>query len=157
MKNLIIYGTKFGSTKECAQILSEKIPETTVIDAKDYMTIKDLKSYDNIIIGSNIIAERLNKYVVKFIKKNKEILSAKKVFGYIVAGADETKQNYTGKMAKLINGPVIFAGGVYDASKAKGISKFFISKIVESKAKKNEPLPKLKIDKLDELASLITK
>lgn len=55
MKNLIVYGSKYGSSRKYA----ERLSELTGIYLADYLDIKDLKAYDNVIYLGGIYAGKV--------------------------------------------------------------------------------------------------
>ncbi|HDD45062.1 MAG TPA: hypothetical protein ENG63_09440 [Candidatus Desulfofervidus auxilii] len=77
MKTLIVYATKYGSTKEIVNWMKERIE----FEVKDF-NVKDApspKDYDLVIIGGPVYEERILKGVEEYIEKYKEILEEKKV------------------------------------------------------------------------------
>ena len=55
MKNLIVYGSKYGSSRKYA----EKLSELTGIYLADYKEVSDLKAYDNVIYLGGIYAGKI--------------------------------------------------------------------------------------------------
>ena len=81
-KVLICYGTRYGSAGEIAEnigeILRDRGATVDVVNLKKGK-VKNLESYDLVVIGSGIQMGRWTKEPLKFLKKNREILSGKKV------------------------------------------------------------------------------
>jgi menaquinone-dependent protoporphyrinogen oxidase len=81
-KVLICYGTRYGSTGEIAENIGETLRNrgatVDVVNLKQNK-VKDLEIFDLIIVGSGIQMGRWTKEPLKFIKKNRDILSRKKV------------------------------------------------------------------------------
>jgi menaquinone-dependent protoporphyrinogen IX oxidase len=77
-KTIVIYKTKYGSTKSYAEWIAQDLG-CTVVDAKD-VKIDDLLQYDTIIYGGGLYAEIING--VSLITKNFDKLSGKKVIIY---------------------------------------------------------------------------
>ena len=79
---LICYGTRYGSTGEIADRISETLSNrgarVDIVNLKKGK-VKDLDTYDLIIVGSGIQMGRWTKEPLKFLKKNRELLSRKKV------------------------------------------------------------------------------
>lgn len=76
MKNvLVIYSSKYGSTKRYAENISNKLEIKNV--AIEEVTNSMLSDYSTIIFGFSIYAGMLRKKL--FLKKNAEILNSKKV------------------------------------------------------------------------------
>lgn len=83
MNTLIIYATKHGATKSCAEKLSEKLTgKTDLYDVKNG-SIPELSQYDKVIIGSSIYAGSIPKELREFCMKNVEGLKQKKLGLYI--------------------------------------------------------------------------
>lgn len=77
-KTIVIYKTKYGSTKSYGEWIAQDLG-CTVVDAKD-VKIDDLLQYDTIIYGGGLYAEIING--VSLITKNFDKLSDKKVIIY---------------------------------------------------------------------------
>lgn len=69
MKNLIVYGSKYGSSKKYA----ERLSELTGIYLADYKEVKDLKVYDNVIYLGGIYASKV-RGLKKISKKMKDMM-----------------------------------------------------------------------------------
>ena len=93
-KVLVCYGTRYGSTGEIAEKIGEILRErgdiVEVVNLKKNK-IKDIESFDFIIIGSGIQMGRWTKEPLKFLKKNRDILSRRKV-ALFVSCMSATKQ-----------------------------------------------------------------
>ena len=77
-KTLVVYKTKYGSTKSYAQWIAEDLG-CNFVDAKD-IKIDELLQYDTIIYGGGLYAEIING--VSLITKNIEKLKDKKIIVY---------------------------------------------------------------------------
>lgn len=88
MKMLIVYASKYGYTKEIAEILKNKFNEDLdLINIKKYKNI-ELKSYDKIILGTSIYMGKARREMINFVKNNqKELL--KKEYGIFLCCADK--------------------------------------------------------------------
>ena len=78
MKAIVIYKTKYGSTKSYAEWIAEELACETV-DAK-LVNVDMLKDYDTIIYGGGLYGEVING--VSLITKNIDKLSGKKLIVY---------------------------------------------------------------------------
>lgn len=92
---LILYATKNGTTKKCANMLADKI------DAFAEVTVNNLadadpptSSYDLIVLGSPIRMGRIHKKVKKYIKNNKNILGVKPFAFYICNAYQDIARRY---------------------------------------------------------------
>ena len=95
---LICYGSRYGSAGEIAEKIGEIIQTSGasvgVINLKKEK-VKDLESYDWVIIGSGIQMGKWTKEPLKFLKKHREILSRKKVALFVscMSAAEPDKCN----------------------------------------------------------------
>ena len=78
MNSIVIYKTKYGSTKTYAQWIGEEL-SCKVADVKD-ISLEELETYDEIIYGGGLYAEVING--VHFITKNIDKLKNKKIAIY---------------------------------------------------------------------------
>ncbi len=85
-KVLIVYGTRFGTTKDT----SEKIRDLLVTkEIEVFINLKDkkssLSSFDGILIGTGIKMSMWTKKIKKFIKNYKKELSNRNfIFGFFI-------------------------------------------------------------------------
>lgn len=75
MNTIVVYKTKYGSTKTYAEWIGEEL-NCTIKESKE-ITIDDLKKYDTIIYGGGLYAEIING--VSLITKNIDRLKNKKI------------------------------------------------------------------------------
>ncbi len=75
MKSIVVYRTRYGSTKKYAEWIGEEL-NCRVEDARD-ITIDELLDYDTIIYGGGLYAEVING--ITLIIKNTDKLKDKKV------------------------------------------------------------------------------
>lgn len=88
MSTLIVYATKYGFTKTCAEILAKKLGEN--VDIYDLSSnLPDLMKYDKVIIGGSIYAGKIRKPVMRFCSDNLNTLKGKKLGFYICGMAKE--------------------------------------------------------------------
>lgn len=78
MKTIVIYKSKYGSTKKYAEWIAEELG-CEAVDSKNIKP-EDLKEYDNIVYGGGLYAEVIAG--VSLITKNIDILSDKKIAIY---------------------------------------------------------------------------
>ncbi|WP_410261841.1 flavodoxin domain-containing protein [Alkalibacterium sp.] len=88
MKTLIVYATKYGSTKKCAHLLGDKIH-----DHVDYLDLessvnKDLVHFDTIIIGGPLYMGQIRKDITSFCEEHLEMLKSKHL-GLFICGIQE--------------------------------------------------------------------
>ena len=80
MKTLIVYGTKYGCTQKCAELLKERLSgEVCLQNAKSAQG--SLKEYDAVFIGGSVYMGKIRGEVSRFYRRHhKELL--KKRLGY---------------------------------------------------------------------------
>ncbi len=86
MNGIIIYSSKYNTTKEYGQWISEETNFES-ISLKDF-NLKDLENKDLVIIGSPVMA--FQPKLSKWIEKNWNSLKDKKVYLYTTSGAPST-------------------------------------------------------------------
>jgi len=94
MNAIVVYKTKYGSTKTYAQWIAEEL-ECEAIDAKD-ADINKLQNYDTIIYGGGLYAEIING--VSLITKNFDKLKDKKLIVYSTGITPLNYREYYDKM-----------------------------------------------------------
>lgn len=78
MKILVIYATKYGCTKKCAEILKSFLDEEVeILSAKSYKI--DLTQYDVVLIGGSVYMGKIRKEIIQFYKRNKKQLENKRI------------------------------------------------------------------------------
>lgn len=78
MKSIIIYETKFGFTKEVAEIIKEEVKEAEFISIDDVESI-NLKRYETIYLCSYIIYGEVSEKTVELLRKSKVTLLDKNI------------------------------------------------------------------------------
>ena len=81
MRTLILYSTKSGACRECAEMLAREIKDTTVFDLKE--KVPDITEFDIVIMGSGIRMGGAYKPFKKFLKENENILLKKDIAFFI--------------------------------------------------------------------------
>jgi menaquinone-dependent protoporphyrinogen oxidase len=139
-KVLILYGTRYGTTKGISEKL-EKIVQERGFDTESYnldeikpKDIPPLKEYNGIIIGTGIKIKRWTKAVKKFIKKRESELKKmqEKLGFYVCCGEASKKSDIDKAIEKYIISkfedyglnPVLkdAFGGAYDLTEGSAIS-----------------------------------
>jgi len=138
-KALIVYGTRYGATantsEEIAKVLRQYSFEVEVINAKD-QKIKDITSFELIIVGSGIQIHRWTNEPEDFLKTFQEELAYKKVALFVCCGsatdkekpeaAEQARRKYLEEKASKYNlHPVALGlfGGIYNYNKLPWFAK----------------------------------
>lgn len=139
-KVLILYGTRYGTTKgisdEIEKVIQEKGISTESYNLKEYnlKEIPPLEEYDGVIIGTGIKIKRWTKVVKKFVQKRKtELKKRQSTLGfYVCCGVASKKSDIskaindyiTSKLQKLGIQPALVDafGGAYDLTEGSAIT-----------------------------------
>jgi len=90
MRTLILYSTKSGASRECAELLATKIADCSICDiAKN---TPDIGGYDTLIVGSGVRMGKLYKPAKNFIDKNIGMLLSKNTAFYLCNSYSDTLQ-----------------------------------------------------------------
>jgi len=102
MKNLIVYATKHGTVKKCAEMLKEKLNgETVLANVKE--ALPDLEDFDTVILGGSIYIGKIQKKLSNYVKDNLDKLLKKKVAVFICSGEDKLEYITESFPEKLLN------------------------------------------------------
>ena len=134
MKTLILYATKYGSTKHCASLLSDMLPGTIAVHQINEHVA--LSQFDRIIVGSPIRMGRVNNKIKNFCEKNKTFLLTKDVSLFLCCSFAEHAQNYfdTNFDRALLKHCTLKScfGGILDPARLRGFDRFFIKAAAKS-------------------------
>ncbi len=118
MKTLILYESRKGYTKKCAEYLYEKIKDSDLFDIEEGGF--ELKGYDNILIGAPIYVGEIEKFTRDFIEKNKNILLDFKL-GLFCSGMNKVEFNIAVQdsipVEIFYHAKIVFCGGVIEYKK----------------------------------------
>jgi menaquinone-dependent protoporphyrinogen oxidase len=132
-KILVTYATRTGSTAEVAAYLAEVLRSTgATVDVRHVKTVREVKGYDAVIIGSAIRMGHWLPEAVEFVKANRETLSHIPTAYFLVSGllredTPEMRQKVLGYLdpARAILEPIsigLFAGKM-DYGKMDGLDR----------------------------------
>lgn len=163
-KVLLLYGTRYGTTKEISDEIERKIQEKGIntesfnlnnVNLKD---IPQLDKFDGIILGTGIKIKRWTKEVKKFVKKRiAELQALQNKMGFYVCCGEASKKdkisdainNYiTSKLEDIGLKPVLVDafGGAYDLrddSAVKGMTRKIVISIMQKEEGIENPEGKL--------------
>lgn len=136
MKTAILYATRTGTTKKCAEYLCNALGGAELFDLKTSRC--DLSKYDTVIIGGGVRIGRIAKPASKFLVQNKDALLGKKLGLFLCAGfMDEEnikKQIELNFPPELLSHASAAAclGGEICVENLKGIDKMMVNMIAKS-------------------------
>jgi menaquinone-dependent protoporphyrinogen IX oxidase len=135
MKALVVYGTRWGGTIGVAEKIGDSLRNAKftvdVVDATK--NPPPAASYDLIVVGSGIRADKWTKEALKFLEKNAEALRVKKTALFVSChmadkeekeAQEKAKRAYLFKVAEEYGFTPIsygFFGGYADYSKSHGL------------------------------------
>ncbi|MFX0107025.1 MAG: flavodoxin domain-containing protein [Candidatus Hodarchaeota archaeon] len=166
---LICYGTRYGSAGEIAERIAEIIRERGVqVDVANLKEkkIKDITDYDLVVIGSGIQMGRWTKEPLKFLKKNREVLSQKEVAVYVscasAAQPDQCEQAQNLYLEKTMEefpeiSPIALGlfGGLLDPSRGGRMTRRILETLVKTYTADGEPVDRVDLrdwEKIEEWA-----
>lgn len=137
MSTLIVYASKYGFTKTCAEILAKKLGEN--VDIYDLNSnLPDLMKYDKVIVGGSIYAGKIRKPVMRFCTDNLNTLKGKKLGLFIcgMAKEDDAQKQLESTFPQELLAVCAakgFFGGECNYEKMNFLEKFIMKKITGSK------------------------
>jgi menaquinone-dependent protoporphyrinogen oxidase len=152
---LICYGTRYGSAAEIAEKIGEVLGNrgaTVKIANLKKNKVKDLEPFDLIVIGSGIQMGKWTKEPLKFLKKNRETLSRKKVALFVSCMSaakpdtcDQARRDYLDNVAAEFPDIVPFSmglfGGMIDTSRGNIMTKAIMQALAKSFVEEGEEVP----------------
>ena len=127
MKTLILYESKMGFTKKCAEHLHSKIEGSELFDIEGGGYI--LKNYEKVIIGAPIYVGEIEDYTKDFIKRNKLTLLDRKL-GLFCAGMNKEEFHIAVQDSLPVDifyhAEIVHCGGVIDYAKLNLREKYTI-------------------------------
>jgi menaquinone-dependent protoporphyrinogen oxidase len=90
MRVLILYASKSGASRECAELLWSRLKDCSICDmTKD---LPDLGPFDTLILGSGIRMGKLYRPVRSFMRRNMNLLLSKNLAFYLCNAYPATLQ-----------------------------------------------------------------
>jgi menaquinone-dependent protoporphyrinogen oxidase len=90
MKSLIVYSTKSGASRECAELLATRIKNCSIFDLSKQ--VPSLESFDILIMGSGVRMGKIYKPMKNFLEKNAKALLSKKTAFFLCNAYPDTFQ-----------------------------------------------------------------
>lgn len=124
MKTLIVYTTKYESTKKCVERLQKQLSgEVSIIQAGEKKPFPEVEAFDTVILGGAVYIGRFPKALQEFIHQNKTVLLQKRLGLFFVGAtplerAQEIWQLFSAELLDHASVKMGF-GGEIDWSKLK--------------------------------------
>ena len=146
---LVLYGTRWGGTEKVAQTIAKALKEegnsVDVFDAKK--SPQTIESYDLVIVGSGLRADKWTKESLDFLEKNKAVLQTKKTALFVScsmadrkdAKRETAKTRYLDQTAEQYGlKPLAYGyfGGLMDFSYSHGLFVDFLVRFNRRKLRK---------------------
>lgn len=132
MKTVILYDTKKGCTKKCAEYLHEKVPNSELFTLQTFDT--SLQNYDSVILLSPIYVGQVRKGMKKLIEAHRSELLQRPLSialcGMNKDGFDETIQLSFDKEIRE-HAAIHLVGGAYYFDKLNFLEKMVVKKIAK--------------------------
>ena len=167
MKILIIYSTKWGVSKACAQMLADRLTpsfDITVCDIQD--TPPSPEAFDVAVIGGSIRMGKLNKKLKEYLKAHADLLNTRHAALFLCCGFTENFDDYARmQFPKNISADlgVHFFGGELKPQKLTGVDRILV-KMLRSEVLRDDfeapdpdisPLPEIIPENIFRLADSI--
>ncbi|MBI9014223.1 MAG: hypothetical protein JEZ08_18445 [Clostridiales bacterium] len=145
MKTLILFASKYGTTKKCSELIAADL---TDIEISDIQTATDisLESFDRIIIGTSAYFGRPDKKLSDYIKQNQSILLSKKIALFMCSKETSLEQTINKELYDHAQYKYHF-GYELNISKMKFMDKLVTKKITQVSNDESH----LKLEQLNEL------
>ena len=132
LKIAIVYTTKGGSTRECAELVKRELSghEVNVLRMQDE---PDLAPYDTVIVGFPIRMAKPCREARRYMKNNAAVLAQKKTAYYMCCGFIDCAEEYAEKaLPKTLRETamtVTCLGGSLDPARFKGLDKMIVKAV----------------------------
>lgn len=133
MKSIILYESKTGTTKKCAELVKEMNSDTEIKRLTSF--IEDIDDYESIVLLTPIYMGQINKKTKKFLLKNHTKLLTKKLTILICSmNTQEYENTIKNNFDEAIqnHARIMHVGGAYNFDKLNFIYKFIIKKMTGS-------------------------
>ena len=156
MKTLIAYTSKYGCTKKCATMLSEKLNgEVTLHDLKRGKDIS-IASFDKVVVGGSFYMGSIQKEVKEFCAEHLKELESKPIALFIccMKEGEEAQAELDGAFPSELSAKAIakeYLGGEFIFKKMNFLDRLIVKKVV----KIEKDVSTLSIEKVDKLAEVL--
>lgn len=138
MNGIILYQSKYGSTRKYAEWLSEKTG-FSVVEVKK-AKIEDVVKYDVLVLGGGVYASGIAG--LSFIKKHFDVLKDKKLLIFCVAASPYDEEAFRALAANNLKGelsdiPLFYCRGAWDLHKMNVIDRTMCRMLFKMLAKKD--------------------
>ena len=133
MKVAIVYSTRGGTTRECAELLAKEMKNDTVELFEIGEGEPDYSKYDICVVGFPIRMAKAEKKARQFLKKNAEMLKQMKTAYFLCCGFVDCFEEYAEKCIdkELRDSAVAIycLGGSLDPDRFKGLDRIIVKMV----------------------------
>ena len=133
MKIAIVYSTRGGTTRECAELLAREMKNDKVELFEIGVSEPDYDEYDICVIGFPIRMAKAEKRARQFLKKNAEMLKNRRLAFYICCGFvdcfDEYAEKCVSKELRDSAVAIYCLGGSLDPDRFKGLDRLIVKAV----------------------------
>ena len=154
MKTLIAYASKTGTSKKCAELLGQALPDSELCDLTKEK--RDPASFDAVVIGGGIRMGRLHVDARQYLEYCKELLLTKRLGLFLCSGWPEQAEaqfsgNVDGELLAHATVRMSF-GGEIDMQRMHGFDRLLAR--MAQKAAREDPAsaPRLYPERIDAFA-----
>ena len=106
MKVVVVYASKYGSTKGIAEFIAEKLSQAgTQAEARHTGEVHNPGDYDALVIGSAVYMEHWLKEATEFVKGNHALLANRPVWLFSSGPLGTETKDYQGQDLRAITEP----------------------------------------------------
>ncbi|MCK8058998.1 MULTISPECIES: flavodoxin domain-containing protein [unclassified Fusibacter] len=150
MKTVLLYSSKYGTTKKCAELLAQKLIQCTLVSL-DAQPDFDVSDYQNIIIGTSVYAGQIRKPVKTYLTNHVDLLKSKHVSYYFCCNDTTDHFNLVPDQLKTESTIVTQFGFELNQSKMN----FFDRLVTKMIAKTSETVSVIKFEAIDAFAKKV--
>ncbi len=134
MRTLVVYSTKYGTTRSCAEEIARQLPGETRVADMNRERLKSLEGYDAVVIGGAIYAGKVMSGVPRFCERHREELLERGVglFVCCLYEGETAQSELDGAFPPWLNAHALVrrpVGGAVKFEKLKAIDRYLVRKI----------------------------
>ncbi len=133
MKIAVVYSTRGGTTRECAELLAKEMKNDTVELFEIGVSEPDYDEYDVCVIGFPVRMAKAEKKARRFLKENEEKLQKLKIAFFMCCGFvdcfDEYAEKCISKELRERAVALFCLGGSLDPDRFKGLDRFIVKAV----------------------------
>ena len=138
MSGIILYQSKYGSTRKYAQWLS-KMTDYPWVETKK-ADIREFSQYDTVILGGGVYASKIAG--LSFLKRHRKQLQGKRILVFAVGASPEDGQALETLRQKNLRGslegvPLFYCRGAWDLEEMTWLHRTLCSKLIKNVQKKD--------------------